>query len=191
MDIIRSLVRWFTALFDRSPYSSPQPTVTVPPAGPEMPLNAPTASVSPTKAQLLYDAAKLVIGTDLTPRDEVPDRVACVVQLQAVFHNAFGHFIGTGAARYNTKALDAALAASPLFRKVHVRDVKPGCIAVAPTGHGTNPSEHGHCWITGKTHWMSNDSRTGRWEANYTYDQVHSFFVLKRGFPLNIYEPIP
>lgn len=151
------------------------------------PQNQPVEPPKPTNREILYDWSKASIGKDLTPSDSVPDEVACVAQLQAVFYKAFGSFIGEGSARYNTLALHKALQQDQRFIMLPPSDALYGDIAVAPTGKGTNPYEHGHCWVVGKHDWMSNDSSTGLWKANYTKEAILNFFVKQRGFPLYIF----
>lgn len=152
-----------------------------------MPQIAPVAVPEPSKREILYNWSKASIGRDLTPTDSVPDEVACVAQLQAVFFKAFSSYIGDGAARYNTLALLQALQKDPRFKMIPPSEALFGDIAVAPTGKGKNPKEHGHCWIVGKHDWMSNDSDTGLWKANYTKDAVFNVFVKERGFPLYVF----
>lgn len=168
------------------PTPAPMPVPEPPPEAPKQPLE----TTLPPKREILYDAAKASLETDLTPRDEVPDEVACVAQLQAVFFKAFKRYIGEGAARYNTAALLLALRRDAAFKEIQLDDALPGDIAVCPTGHGANPAEHGHCWIIGKTHWMSNtsfDPGKGKWQASSTKPAVINSFVKKRGFPLHVF----
>jgi hypothetical protein len=166
---------------------SPVPHETTPEPSPA-PIAAPEPNPAPeTRRETLYLTAKNAIGEDLTPGDEIPDGVACVAQLQAVFHRAFGQYIGTDAARYNTAALAKALQADPQFSEIPISQALPGDIAVAATGEGRDKTQHGHCWIAGKQAWMSNDSGSGLWKANYTKDAILSMFVAGRGFPLHAF----
>lgn len=154
-----------------------------------MPVTPPEPPVKPRETsefgnEHLYNVSKANLGRDVTPKDEVPDEVACVVSFQAVFNEAFGFFIGAGPARYNTRALKDAMKADVRFKAVQPSEAKPGDIALCPTGEGVGL---GHVWIVGKRDWMSNTSKTGLWQANYTKQQIINDFVKKRRFPLYVF----
>lgn len=195
-------MKWFLSLIERFMAwlypSEPQPTVpaTVPPS-PPIPQPVPEASsepqnddvgpVPPLPREVLYEASRAALGDDLTPRDEIDDELACVSQIQEVIRLATGSYIGSGAERYNTFAFKKALDAHAHFSKIAFEEVLPGDVVVAATGEGQG---HGHCWIVGVNHWMSNSSfgaNKGKWTPNYTKPAVVQTFVKQRGFTLHCY----
>lgn len=139
-----------------------------------------------TNKEKLYRVSKDYIGTDLTPDDKIPDEVACVAQLQEVHRRAFGHYIGTGAALYNTRALKNHLLTDERFEQIPWEETDFGDIVVFATGenkYNTSPDVRGHCFVVGKKDWMNNDSRTGLWEANYLKSGVERYWMKANGFP--------
>ncbi len=135
----------------------------------------------------LYKASKSLIGQDVTPGDTIHDSVACVASLQEIYRRVKGHYIGTGAALYSTYALLNELRANSEFEGILVPT--PGCIVVCATGTGSGSIEHGHCAIVGKKDWMSNDSKTGLWQANYTRESWDEYFFHRGGFPVYFFKP--
>lgn len=128
----------------------------------------------------LYLKSKSFLGQDLTPADEIPDYVACVSQLQEVYRRTFGKHIGFAAALYSTKALKDHLLKDPDFLQVNWDEARAGDICVFATGEG-NVGARGHCFVVGKVDWMSNNSNTGRWSADYNKQGVHNYYTVKLG----------
>lgn len=145
-----------------------------------------------TRREILYRVSKSYIGVETTPKDEVPDQVACVASLQEVYRKAFGHYIGTGAALYNTRALKEALLVHQDFERIQPGNEMFGDVCVFPTGentHSTSPNVRGHVFVVGKRDWMSNDSSSGLWKANWTKDSALRYFVRANGFPQFVFRP--
>ena len=111
----------------------------------------------------LYDIAYSFLGKDASPRDLASDDLGCAESVNAVYKAAFGHEIGGDV---STIRMYAALRGSnelqetdaPLF----------GDIIISPTNMARVPV--GHVGIVGKWQIMSNDSRTGLWQAYYTLE---------------------
>ena len=130
----------------------------------------------------LYYTAKSFLGIDITPKDEIPDDVACVAQVQEVVRRATGNYIGIGAALYNTRAFkDQSLKDRRMF-EVHEDEILPGDICVYPTGEGNGRISNGHVFIIGEHQWMSNSSKTGLWSANYTRQSAKDYYETKGGY---------
>lgn len=145
----------------------------------------------PTPRELLYEVSKASLGMDLTPKDEIPDSVACVAQIQEVLRRTFGTYVGKGAALYNTRAFLNALVEDSSFLRVD--EPLYGDIVVCATGTSVKPNSgvvYGHCGIVGKTHWMSNSSHNGLWEANYTKDSWIAYFHTKGGYPVHYFRKV-
>ena len=64
---------------------------------------------------------------------------------------------------------------------------QPGDIAIAPTGTGSKGTI-GHTWIIGDNGlWYSNDSWTGKWQANYTKQTAYEKYTVDKGIPIFYY----
>lgn len=148
------------------------------------PMPEPTEKQSETGEQLLHEAKKAE-GIDVTPKDEIPDDVACVAQLQEVYRRATGSYIGTGAALYNTGALYNHLQTDPKF--ILRNSPLPGDIILSPTGYSSKGYPNGHVGVVGETHVFSNTSKNGKWEANYTLQSWEESYAKKKGFPVYYY----
>lgn len=159
------------------PVLEPAPSpVTIPPNPDPMP------TIQKTKREHLYDVAKASIGFDMSPKDLAPDALACAESLNGVFQKAFGEPIGTGAALVGTNALYKTLLIDPRFEKT--LSPLPGDIVISPTGYSSKGAQHGHCGIRGFETYMSNDSDTGKWKANYTLAAWYNVFNVTLGFPV-------
>lgn len=133
--------------------------------------------------KILYETALSCLNTDVTPKDLVPDNVACAETLNAIYARAFGKSIGGGASTYNLynsllKHLDFTRVDLPL----------PGDIIISPTGYskdGGKTLPNGHTGIVGEnTKIMSNDSASGLFKANYTIQTWTDRYVSKGRYPM-------
>lgn len=140
-----------------------------------------------TNAQLLVASAKKLLGQNLSLGTGVPYYVACAISVNVVHQDAFGFPIGGGA---STTELYQALLSSKYFKQVQV--AAPGCIVIAPTGMGKNPSfPHGHVGIVGNFGICSNDSSTGLWSENYANIEAwKAQFGTIEGYPTFFFERI-
>jgi len=134
-----------------------------------------------SNGQKLYYTAKGLIGQVLCG-DNAADGYGifgCAESVNYVFKRAFGGPIGGGA---STGAMLNVLETDSRFKEIPEGQQLPGDIAMCATGTSTlGPQAHGHVAIVGYTWYMSNDSETATWEANYTHDMwVQSFAA--RGF---------
>lgn len=132
-----------------------------------------------TNGQKLYTTAKGLIGQILAA-DNAADgygMYGCAESVNAAALRALGHAIGGGA---STAAMYTALLDTTRFQRV--TQPLPGDIVICPTGQSTlGATLHGHVGITGVTWYMSNDSETAKWEANYTRAMWEQSFAA-RGF---------
>lgn len=140
------------------------PTYETPPQ--ELPMNL------PIKREHLYEVAKESIGQDISPRDIAPDNLACVESLCKIIQKAcpelqFPTLLSTRSLfEYLERSVSFTPVESPLY----------GDIILSVTGSGNGTVAHGHCGIYGKKWIMSNDSRTGSWEANYLPESWERYF---------------
>ena len=133
-----------------------------------------------------YDVALSFAGKDATPRDEVPDEVACASTLNAIHKQAFGSPIGGGASTYR---LYHVLLDSPDFTKIDQPEW--GAIIISPSGYGSGRLAHGHAGILDdKDNIMSNDSKSGLFIKNYTLDTWAARYKVLGGYPVAYFRRI-
>jgi hypothetical protein len=145
---------------------------------PQEPSNPSTPS-EPSAADKLYKAAKSAIGRDASPANLAPSDRACAEAASSILRQVIKDF----PIFVSTTKLNAYLAQDRRFKRTE--SYQAGTIAIAPT----QGQKTGHCWIMGNTHAMSNTSKTGKWEANYTNAGVAKD-AAKRGLPLFYYLPL-
>jgi len=137
----------------------------------------------------LYEVAIKHLGTDASPRDEAPDRLACAETVNELICKAYGSYLYDGN-RLSTHYLYKALRNSPLYKEVAIP--APGDIIISPTGFGKNlnmPNGHtGIVMLNGKI--ASNDSRTGRFEENYTIETWRERYERTGGYIVKLYRRI-
>lgn len=106
--------------------------------------------------------------------------MACVANLQVVYFKTTGSYIGQGAALYSTRALKDWMLKDKRFTRVDTH--LPGDVLVYSTGEGNGKISNGHCFVVGKKDWMSNNSFTGLWDANFTEAKARDYYEKKGGF---------
>jgi len=135
--------------------------------------------------QRLYDVAYSFIGADASPDDVAPDELGCADSLSQVIDAAFPEL------RFptivSTRELLDYLTRSPSFQEID--SPQKGDIIMSATGTG-KPGFIGHCGIVGKAWIMSNDSRTGTWEANYTLDGWKRYYEGRGGIPTKYFRVV-
>ena len=144
----------------------------------------------PTSAgQKLYQTAKSHLGQDVTPEDHVADEYGCAEALNKIHELAFGEPIGGGASTYWLRfALknhrNFALVSKPLA----------GDIIISYTGSpgsGKNGIRNGHVGICGPNSViMSNSSKTGKWEENYTLYTWRQRYQVLGNYPVEVFRKI-
>ena len=141
----------------------------------------------------LYEAARSFIGTDASPNDLAPDELGCVEMVNEIIQEALGDCLDVEN-RLSTYWLYKALRESQNFKEVFIPVSE--LIVILPIGYGTrrNPdgtlaSPNGHVGIVMlDSKIASNNSRTGKFEENYTID---SWADVKRGgYFMKFYRPV-
>lgn len=158
-----------------------QDTTTPPETPPEQVLT-PT---KPSVRESIYSRAVRALGTDVSPRDEAPDDLACVESVCEIIKQ---EGIKTPDTLYTLdfyKWLDK----SPLFKSTLVAN--EGNIIISPTTMGNGSVPNGHVGIFGKSgKIMSNDSPTGLWKQNYTLNGWVKRYRNKGGYPIYFFEAV-
>lgn len=141
----------------------------------------------------LYNAAISFLGTDASPADTAPDEYGCADSLSKVIQKAFPEMRFPNL--LNTRDIEMYFLTSLSFEET--KEPMYGDIIISVTGSGNGRIPSGHCGVVGKylgpsgTLWvMSNDSRTGHWEANYTIDGWNRYFRDKGGMQTHFFHRI-
>lgn len=144
---------------------------------------------SMTNNELLHQLAVKKLGTDFTPDFPVPDEYSCALAVTTLL-NEINPDIPI---QTYTKTLYEYMKSSPLFREIEqpIKEMKPGWICISPTEYASRPDiiPNGHIGIYyDATNIMSNDSRTGLWETNFTRDSWRARYHYRGGYPIYVFE---
>ena len=146
-------------------------------------------SMLPTEnGKKMYQAAVPCLGIDASPEDLADDELGCAETWHQIYRKAFGeYFIADAYERLSTRRLKLKLDVSVLFMKV--TDPLPGDTVLSATGFGgTKAVPVGHVGVMGENGIiMSNDSRDGTFDANYTLDSWRRRYVEKGNFAMDFY----
>ena len=130
---------------------------------------------------LLIEEAEKAIDKDITPNDEIQDKVSCVAQIVALLQKVM-EFPDLN---YTPDLLNF-LKQDKRFKSTLDLDI--GNIIISPTGYG-NGSIVGHVGLYGTNgKIMSNNSFTGKWEYTYTTDTWVNRYRNKGGFPIYVFK---
>ena len=146
-----------------------------------------------TKSQLIHTVALGSIGKDMG-LDDIPNAVSCAISVNNIVERATGKAIGGGASTYLMRQAlkNGAFRFNPWWRFVRVSEenAQPGDILICATGTG-NGSIPGHTGIvTDGRRIISNDSRTGKMQNNYSFESWKARYVDIGGFPMEFYRLI-
>ncbi len=161
-----NLLSYFEAFFNEWEKPTPKP-VAPPPPPPE------------DRTEKLRKVAIKYIGTDASPQDQAPDYLGCAESVSRILRDTLGTFPIFLA----TKDLHPYMLSDLRFKLVQTP--RPGTIIISPT----EGSRTGHVGIFNKDNTiMSNTSKTGRWEANYTLPQWKAAFETNKKLSTYYYE---
>ncbi len=161
-----------------SPLEPLQPPVSVP-----EPIITPKVDTM-INAEKLYQTAVQSLGKDMSPLDKAADYLACMESVDGVWLATFGEHLLAPVDRLSTNRGYAAMLKDKRLELIPNEDAIPGDIVISPTGYSTKNSLHGHTAIRGKNTYMSNDSTTGLWTANYNIPNWKLVFHDTLGFPI-------
>ena len=140
----------------------------------------PTMPEEPSNAVKLCNIAKMSIGMDASPNDAAPDEYGCAETVSSIIQKVFPDFPVV----LSTIELNRLLSKSDKFKRVLAPT--EGCIVVSPTVG----EKIGHTGIyLDSSRIASNDSRTGKFEQNYTRSSWIVYYYEKKGLLGYIYEP--
>lgn len=129
----------------------------------------------------IFNVAFQLVGQDVTPRDVVPDVVACAETVSTIINKVLNDFpVIPG-----TYTLAERLKSDKRFERID--QPEKGAILIYPTGTGNGNVSNGHVFICdefngGATKLYSNSSANGIFTQNYTYDSARKYYLSKGGF---------
>lgn len=131
----------------------------------------------------LYEAARRQLGNDASPRDRASDELGCAESVSEIIQDVLPDFpVVTG-----TYTLWILLSHDKRFRQV--TNNLPGTIIISPTGTARKHKFPGHVGICGFSGTiMSNNSRTGIFEENYTLQSWEKRYEVEGGYPVYFFE---
>lgn len=142
----------------------------------------------------LYAVCVKSIGIDVSPMDLAPDEYGCAESMSKQMQKAFPEL--NFPTITSTKVFYLYLTNSPSWRECDGPAAMRLIISVTGTGNGV--VKNGHVGLLGKNKsdadrswWiMSNDSRTGTWEVNFTLSQWQHFYDWKGGMQTHYFERV-
>ena len=120
-----------------------------------------------TQSELFFEHCMRYVGTDVTPKDEVDDDVACMITIDTLYKLFTGSYLNGTKPTISTLAGLDVLSKHPRF----IRTKKPtkGTILLYATGTGNGNLANGHIFISdGNGKLWSNSSSNGLFEPNYS-----------------------
>lgn len=133
----------------------------------------------------LHKVAINSLGQDASPKDRAPDELGCAETVSELINLVTPFPIITG-----TWTLADNLKKNKKF--IQIKNPKVGAVIISPTGEGgTKEIPNGHTGIVGHNNKiMSNDSRTGTFEENYTVSSWEERYKKRGKYPVYYFELI-
>lgn len=148
-----------------------------------------------TNRELFFKVAQGFVGRDASPSDVAPDEYGCMETIDNIHKAAFGTYIDLF--RYSVQISTyrgySDLKNSPLFKEIKEEEALPGDLCIFPSGYGRSksPIQNGHILMVGENKTLySNDSPTGKFIQNYTFETARQRWVVKGGYPMKFYRRV-
>lgn len=136
------------------------------------------------KSVRLYEETLKCVNTDVTPKDVIPDPVACAETVSTLINKVVPFPIIAG-----TYSLYEKLSKDDRF--IRVFEPQKGDILIYPTKTGNGNLSNGHAFICGENNlFYSNDSESGLLKQNYTLSTARKRYVELGGFKEYFYRLI-
>lgn len=137
----------------------------------------------PSAAEQLKTTALAWIGRDASPLNRAPQELSCAEAVVTLVNRTWPGTLDENI--IDTYVLHRALIHSPRFHGV--LDPVPGCIEISPR----SGVAYGHVGIYVEADRIaSNDSRTGKFERNYTRMSWRKTFIQGRGLKAYLFVPV-
>ena len=135
--------------------------------------------LAPTMQEKFIKICLDALDTEVTPKDGVPDYVACAEVMSTLLKKLFPDFPITT----STKDLDFKLFQDKRFKRI--TEPERGAIVISPRTNNT----YGHCgvFITSERI-ASNNSKTGLFQGNYVWNGWIKEFKDGRGLKIYLYK---
>lgn len=134
--------------------------------------------------EVLALVAEGFLEREASPEDNAPDELACVESLTNILRFVYSDF----PQEISTIILKKRLDNSPHFKPTLALDRGNIILSVTGTGNGTIV---GHCGILrGNSRIMSNTSKNGLWQDNYSVNAWVNRFRIRGGMKIYVYEPV-
>ena len=135
----------------------------------------------------IYAKAKELLGTDVTPEDNVSDIYACVETVWTIVKEATGHSIG-GSILVGTPKLYECLIKDELFKEV--TEPLAGDIILSVTGTGNGKLSNGHAGIIAFYGILSNNSDNGLLQEKLSLQSWKAVYEDFAGFKTHFFRMI-
>ena len=181
------LLRFFSVIIERlfsdvtklppPPPPKPPEISVLPPEQPKVPPPPPEPQPVPvlSPSEHFYNVCKESLGQTLVEKDKA--ELGCVNAISFLRKKAFGNaepqFEGTW-------TFMRELESNGNYKEISTPEI--GAIILCATGTGNGKLPHGHTGTCGKFGIMSNDSDTGKWMQNYSYEAWKNHFEVVGGF---------
>lgn len=135
-----------------------------------------------TQSELFFDHCMRYLNTDVTPKDEVDDDVACMVTVDTLYKLFTGSYLNGNTITQSTLSGLNVFSKHPRF----IRTNKPGkgVILLYPTGLGNGRLANGHIFVCGDNGLLySNSSSNGLFQQNYNTFTAKYRYETIGGFP--------
>lgn len=179
------LVKQYYDLVMKKAETALTPIVVSPDLSPDTPSdreNRPVTNETPTPALTLQRSAMRWLGKDASPLNLAPQELGCAESVCSVIADEL--IPNFPRDLLSTRDLAEHLDGNVRFERTLIP--APGCIIVSPRTATVN----GHAGVFLDTRRIaSNDSRTGKFEANYTLDSWVETFRKKRDLRIQIWKP--
>jgi hypothetical protein len=144
------------------------------------------------KRRVIFDYAVSCLGKDISP---IQNELACMESVETIMGAATGKKIGAGASTYWGQVLLDKQSFPHFgwrFVKIKESQARPGDLVISASGYGGSRTvSNGHVGIVGENEQiMSNNSKTFKWDAHYTFATWRQRYVVEGRFPMNFYRVI-
>jgi len=139
--------------------------------------------MEPSNAEKIYQAAKDALGTEASPRDIAPDELGCAETADEIVKRATGKYVNgtTKTVTISTAEMYKILSRNPEWEEIYLPE--KGALIISPTV-GKNVGHVGICGIYGI---MSNNSPTGTFEQNFTYDGWDRYYRVRKKLEIHYF----
>jgi len=139
-----------------------------------------------TPGDRIYNQAIACLGKDMAP---IHNEFGCAEAVNSIVELAMGKPVGGGVSTY--RMMEVLKNTPSRFKPISFSEIKLGDIIISPTGYGSGGLQNGHVGIMSDSlKIMSNNSRNGLWEENYTWKSWVARYRGVGGYPVYLFRVI-